>query len=143
MQANKLKYNDFKYSAFPNVAPCPCCGFIFPCSKNYTPGGYDICHVCDWEDDPPSLNYLFKESGANHNSIEYYQQKLVNASINSRIMSTQLEYEGQLRDPLWFPVCNSEMLKKINDSTYLYWTNENFIQVQRRLAKYVKTYTSR
>lgn len=45
--------------------PCVCCGYI----TVDEPGSYDICPVCNWEDDISQLRYPTIGGGANPNSL--------------------------------------------------------------------------
>jgi hypothetical protein len=55
--------NDKKYS---NLFPCPCCN-----SRVFTMrGGYEICNVCGWEDDPAQSADPALQGGANELSLE-------------------------------------------------------------------------
>ncbi len=52
--------------------PCPCCGY----ATIHNPGSYEICPVCDWEND--SVRLLEQHSGPNHMTLSegraMYQQ---------------------------------------------------------------------
>jgi hypothetical protein len=49
-------------SVNPISYPCPACGFeVF----DDAPGSYDLCPVCDWEDDGVQLRYPSMRGGAN------------------------------------------------------------------------------
>lgn len=48
-----------------DLYPCPCCG-----AKTISePGQYEICDVCDWEDDPVQSAEPDYAGGANHISL--------------------------------------------------------------------------
>lgn len=54
--------------------PCPCCGhLVFALS----PGSYDICPICWWEDDPVQLRWPDYEGGANSPSLIESQRNVV------------------------------------------------------------------
>lgn len=40
---------------------CPCCGYR---SFEEPPGSYDICEICDWDDDYSQLRFVYS-TGAN------------------------------------------------------------------------------
>lgn len=46
--------------------PCPCCGFL-TLRESY--GSYELCPVCDWEDDGVQLANPASPGGANHESL--------------------------------------------------------------------------
>ena len=54
------------------IWPCPVCGYhVF----GRPPGSYEICDVCDWEDDPIQVRHPRMRGGANGGSIYDYQQR--------------------------------------------------------------------
>lgn len=46
---------------------CPCCGYYTFLKRPN--GGYEICEVCFWEDDPVQLEDEHCEGGANNISL--------------------------------------------------------------------------
>ncbi|MBK7749328.1 MAG: hypothetical protein IPP57_03310 [Candidatus Obscuribacter sp.] len=55
-----------KNSTGDDYYPCPCCGAI----TISEPGSFDICKICDWEDDPDQSEDPDLEGGANELSLE-------------------------------------------------------------------------
>ena len=51
---------------FRNQHPCPCCGFIVFAEE---PGSYDLCPVCNWEDDAVQARDPEYRGGANVESL--------------------------------------------------------------------------
>lgn len=49
-----------------NRYTCPCCGFL---TFDESPGSYQICHVCFWEDDPVQLLDPWFAGGANRPNL--------------------------------------------------------------------------
>ena len=50
---------------------CPCCGrYIFD-----EKGGYEICPVCGWEDDPSQKRWPDMDGGANRDSLNEARRK--------------------------------------------------------------------
>ncbi|HEY9683395.1 MAG TPA: CPCC family cysteine-rich protein [Oculatellaceae cyanobacterium] len=45
--------------------PCMCCGHPTILER----GSYEICEVCNWEDDPVQANYPDMSGGANEESL--------------------------------------------------------------------------
>lgn len=45
--------------------PCPCCGYL----TSNSPGSYDICPICGWEDDVSQLRVATEGGGANRLSL--------------------------------------------------------------------------
>ena len=58
-------------SAATDRFPCPCCGHVV---FNETPGSYEICPVCFWEDDLVQLRWPDFAGGANRPSLIEAQQ---------------------------------------------------------------------
>jgi len=48
--------------------PCPCCGYLT--MDGSEPGSFDICHVCNWEDDDVQFNNINFTGGANEESLK-------------------------------------------------------------------------
>lgn len=79
---------------------CPCCGFKTLDER----GGYDICEVCDWEDDPVQLACPALSGGANQGSLIYDQSRTV------RILPVDIrEWRGFERDDEWRPLTDEEL----------------------------------
>ena len=82
---------------------CPCCGYeVFPES----PGSYDICPICFWEDDLAQLYYPFQAGGANPCHLAESQVNFVQFGACDRVMMKNVRAAGadDKRDPLWFPL---------------------------------------
>ncbi len=47
--------------------PCPCCGYLT--ISEPPPGTFEICPVCNWEDDYVQFNNIDFEGGANEESL--------------------------------------------------------------------------
>ena len=82
--------------------PCPCCGFL---TFNEAAGSYDICPVCDWEDDEVQLHHPGMAGGANRYSLWQGQQSL----LTQYPVSVE-EAKGYLRDPSWRPLTPDELV---------------------------------
>ena len=56
--------------------PCPCCG-----TRTFAePGGYEICEVCGWEDDPVQSANPDYAGGANVESLNQARKKFKDRS---------------------------------------------------------------
>lgn len=53
--------------------PCPCCGFLTLGER----GVFEICPVCDWEDDFAQACDSTLEGGANRVSLEQARRKFI------------------------------------------------------------------
>lgn len=47
--------------------PCPCCGFLTRSKPDY--GTFEICPICNWEDDYVQFNNPDFRGGANQESL--------------------------------------------------------------------------
>jgi cysteine-rich CPCC protein len=75
---------------------CPSCGFI---AFDEHVGSYEICEICDWEDDPVQLMYPALAGGANKVSLYESQLKIL------RAVPLQVTiHMGYRRDPTWRPL---------------------------------------
>jgi len=54
-----------------NLHACPCC-YEYTIKKS---GDYEICKVCDWEDDPGQSEYPDDDIGANTLSLNDYRKR--------------------------------------------------------------------
>ncbi len=106
--------------------PCPACGFLV-FAETY--GTYDICQVCNWEDDPVQLGNPCRSGGANVESLADCQAKLL-----VRLPTTVLEHAGHQRASDWRPLSRAEILEcqragasqqthltPVTDPTEAYW----------------------
>jgi hypothetical protein len=81
--------------------PCPACGFL---TFEQPAGSYELCPVCNWEDDPVQLIYPGMSGGANKESLYEAQQRLLAglpAAVDLR--------RGFRRDPTWRPLRSNEV----------------------------------
>lgn len=89
--------------------PCPCCGFLV---FETGPGSYDLCPICNWEDDEVQLRYPAMAGGANGYSLWQEQQRILRhypVAITEAI--------GYLRDPQWRPLTPSECVDETAPKT--------------------------
>ena len=76
--------------------PCPCCGSLVFAES---PGSYDICPVCGWEDDLSQLRFP-TTGGANPPLVEC-QRTFARSKSDSHTARTDEELVE--RDPSWRP----------------------------------------
>jgi hypothetical protein len=57
---------EMKYKPFDGALPCPCCSNL----TIYEPGSYEICEICEWEDDPVQSDDPSYAGGANKISLD-------------------------------------------------------------------------
>lgn len=82
-------------------SPCPVCGFLV---FSGPPGSYDICPVCDWEDDHVQLAHPLMRGGANRESLVEAQ-----IAILKKIPLAVREHGGFKREECWRPLKEEEM----------------------------------
>lgn len=71
--------------------PCPCCGYrTFPAPPA---GTYEICPVCNWEDDPVQLKDPDYKGGANVVSLREAQRNF------QKYAASDLACRGNTRPP--------------------------------------------
>lgn len=81
--------------------PCPSCGFLV---FGEPPGSYEICPVCNWEDDCVQLASPGMRGGANKESLKEYQD-----GILEKIPPHVMQMEDLERDPEWRPLEKHEV----------------------------------
>ena len=81
--------------------PCPVCGYL---TFVESPGSYDACAVCGWEDDPLQLEFATTLSGgANAPTLLDAQREF--AQLAGRLARTQPGANvPRDRDPTWRPI---------------------------------------
>lgn len=80
--------------------PCPACGFaVF----DEPPGSYDVCPICDWEDDAVQLRYPAMRGGANGESLYEYQQEVL-----KRLPVRVREADSYKREAEWRPLTRED-----------------------------------
>lgn len=78
--------------------PCPCCGFLT------SPGDWDVCPACFWENDPVQLREPDMANGANKVSLRQGQRNFAKFGACERGMVPHVHREGFRRDPNWRPL---------------------------------------
>lgn len=79
--------------------PCPCCGYMV---FEESPGSYDICPICYWEDDLSQLRFQ-RTTGANHVSLLEAQRNYDRDGVcELRFLSNvRVVTASDVRDPDW------------------------------------------
>jgi hypothetical protein len=81
--------------------PCPCCGYLV---FDDPPGSYDICPICNWEDELYQLENPEEKDLVNHGvslaeaQINFEQ---MGASFPTRLNSVRKPLPSEGRDILW------------------------------------------
>jgi hypothetical protein len=63
------------------------------------PGSFEICDICNWEDDRLQLQNPFLAGGANRESLFEYQKLCL-----TRLPLDVVELDDRKRDPSWRPL---------------------------------------
>ena len=120
--------------------PCPCCGYLI---FDESPGSYEICPICFWEDDLSQLRFV-QTTGANHVSLVEAQENFLKEGVcELRFRSNvRAPSASDLREPQWrrFDVCRDTVEEPFDgmdygntypqDSTQLYYWRDNYWRTQ-------------
>src|ERR1044072_2069489 len=80
--------------------PCPCCGYLV---FDESPGSYEICPICYWEDDVAQLRFPRISWGANRVSLieaqeNYFRDGVSELRFRSNVRAAEA---SDVRDPQW------------------------------------------
>jgi hypothetical protein len=87
--------------------PCACCGYL---TLGDSPGNYEICHVCFWEDDPVQLLDPWYVAGANKVSLQQAQENFSRFGVSEQRFKKNVKgiLAGDIRDERWRPVAEAD-----------------------------------
>ena len=82
--------------------PCPACGYLV---FSRPAGSYDICRICNWEDDPVQLQHPDLAGGANNVSLIEAQRNFIRlgAIENGRRSGVRAPKPTDVKDLKWRP----------------------------------------
>ena len=126
-----------------SMYPCPCCGYL---SFSEPPGSYEICDICNWEDDVSQLRFPETGGGANHVSLLDAQRnfRVFGASDRTCLPRTRRPRPDDERDLSWRPIDPSvDDLERPrsgvdygtsypSDSSFLYYWRETYWRKNRK-----------
>lgn len=96
--------------------PCPACGFLVFVDP---PGSFDICPICNWEDDDVQLRHPSMGGGANDESLVAVQRRLlVDHPLDVKRVK---DFD---RDPDWRPLSKVEAMTlkpQADEANPYYW----------------------
>ena len=72
--------------------PCPCCGYLV---FDESPGNYEICPICYWEDDLTQLRFPRMSWGPNRVSLIEAQENYFRDGVS------ELRFRSNVREPQW------------------------------------------
>lgn len=80
--------------------PCPCCGYLV---FDESPGSYDICPICFWEDDLSQLRFPRMSGGANGVSLIEAQESYFRHGVSELRFHSNVRTAGpsDVREPQW------------------------------------------
>ena len=81
---------------------CACCGYR---TLSEGAGGYEICRVCWWEDDPVQLASPLLRGGANTVSLAEAQLYFISAGVSDPSFTAHVRppADDEVADPAWRP----------------------------------------
>jgi hypothetical protein len=103
--------------------PCPSCGFFTIGETSF--GSYNICNLCDWEDDAVQLANPACPGGANKLSLIDSQRNIL-----EKLPLARNEYNEIKRDQNWRPLNNSEIDKYEKEKVNGFWKNHAAISIE-------------
>ena len=71
--------------------PCPCCNFLSRSEPNY--GAFEICPICNWEDDYVQFNDPNFKGGANKESLNEARENY------KKFGASSIKYIKEVRAP--------------------------------------------
>jgi hypothetical protein len=82
---------------------CACCGYK---TLKESPGSYEICAICYWEDDPVQLLDPWFRGGANAASLDEAQRSYATVGVSEPRFKSNVRaaLASDIRDPGWRPV---------------------------------------
>lgn len=101
--------------------PCPVCGFCTLTGSGF--GSYEICRVCDWEDDGVQLANPACGGGANAASFLEAQ-----AAALARFPRDVVSAHGFARDPAWRPLSDAEVAIALREREEQCWRNQGVVE---------------
>ncbi len=99
----------------PDKYPCPACGFL---SFDEPAGSYEICSICDWEDDAVQLANPASRGGANGESLVEAQSAILR-ELGMHVRSVN----GIERDWWWRPVSAGELDEADTQARAKHWAH--------------------
>ena len=87
---------------------CACCGYKTLAAGS--PGTYDICDICFWEDDPLQFEDPDYKIGANRVCLRQAQKNFINFGACEPDMTEHVRKPTQhdIKDPSWKPLTTKE-----------------------------------
>jgi Cysteine-rich CPCC len=99
---------------------CPVCGFLTIEDDFY--GTYDVCPVCEWEDDQVQLANPACKGGANTDSLIESQKRIL-----KKVPLELKEFKGFRRDITWRPLNKREIAKFEKERRIQHWKNKGVL----------------
>lgn len=103
--------------------PCPCCGYL---SFHDRPGSYEICEICYWMDDAPSLRYATIPIAGNEVSLVQAQDNYRSFGASTLSMHRHVRdvTPDDVRDPKWRPFDTQTDLIELPSSDVALWPDD-------------------
>lgn len=81
--------------------PCPVCGYL---TFAEPPGSYEICSVCNWEDDALQLEFATSLAGGANSTTLVDAQLAFQRAADRLLRKRRVAALPPARDPTWRPV---------------------------------------
>jgi hypothetical protein len=91
-----MNIKNFLKNEKQKCCPCPCCGFLTMTGP--ARDTYDICPVCDWEDDEVQYKHPNREGGAN--TVSLNQARANYAKFGAKTMEASSDVRSPLPDEI-------------------------------------------
>jgi hypothetical protein len=118
--SNSVKFGALTDHTPDLLLPCPSCGFLVFATGSY--GSYEMCPVCDWEDDGVQLANPASCGGANQESLAEAQD-----GVLARFPLTMRTHGQFKRSSEWRPLSESERGTFQKQASMAWWPNRGVV----------------
>lgn len=110
---------------------CACCGYR---TLDGARGGYEICQICFWEDDPVQVNDPHSVGGANAISLVQAQEAYQRHGASEPRFADrvrEIDLAEDERDPAWRPYVDALDTSEPRSAEHLDWPRVYWLEPQR------------
>jgi len=135
------KHTDPGPESASKLFPCPCCGYFM---FTESPGSFDICSICHWQDCKVQLAFPFDDSGPNRTCL-YDSQRLFLRDGPDKEFLRRDHLDNYSRDSTWRPFDSATdphlrsnedelWLPEYSASGHYYWRDDYWLAPKNRNA---------